>query len=85
MGHYILKLIKNLPIAALSLVAVSLPGFAADDLSKSEIEQIVRDYINNNPEVIVESLQKWQEEQQAAAEVETLHVIALLRPGGRVQ
>lgn len=35
-------------------------------MSRAEVESIIKDYLSANPAMIVESLQKWQEDQQKA-------------------
>jgi protein-disulfide isomerase len=41
-------------------------GLGSGGLSKPEVETVIKDYISANPTLIVESLQKWQQEQQKA-------------------
>jgi protein-disulfide isomerase len=38
----------------------------AKDLSRDDVEQIIRDYIQNNPEVILDSVESYGEQQQKA-------------------
>ncbi len=51
----------------------------AEDLSADELEQRIRDYILQHPEVIVEALRNFEERQQAAAANKTQSVIASRR------
>ena len=55
-------------LAALAALAgPSVPALAADPpLSRPEIEQIVRDYLLREPEVVYEAIQELQKRQQAA-------------------
>lgn len=58
---------------AVTLVLLAVPAQADDsagqNLSEAQVEQIVRDYLLKNPEVIVEALQLYQErEEQAEAD-----------------
>ncbi|WP_370338632.1 thioredoxin domain-containing protein [Parvularcula marina] len=60
-------------IAALGDIATS-PSLAATQKSEAEIEEIVRNYLLENPEVIFESVQRYREKQEAleaAAAAET--------------
>ena len=52
---------------------------AAEDLSSGEIEQRIRDYILQHPEVIVEALGRFEAQQQATAANQTKSVIASRR------
>jgi len=69
---YLTRLTAILGIAALSLFAVA--SVQAEDrnehgLTEAQVKEIVRDYLLENPEVIVEALQIYQErEEQAEAE-----------------
>lgn len=52
----------------LGLCAITAPAMAADSVSDAErtkIESVLKDYLNKNPGIIVESLQKYQEQQRA--------------------
>lgn len=67
-----MRLTRFLAIAA-TILLIGTPSIAdeakATDLSESQVEQIVRDYLLKNPEVIVEALQLYQErEEQAEAD-----------------
>ncbi len=58
-----------LPFLALSALSVA-PGysFAADagltDIQKSEVRQVIKEYLRENPELVVEALQSFQQKQQ---------------------
>lgn len=54
-------------------------GAVAQELPPDELEQRIRDYILQHPEVIVEALRNFEERQQAAAANETQSVIASRR------
>ncbi|MFZ2869387.1 DsbA family protein [Zavarzinia sp.] len=68
-------------LAALMLASAALPATAGqfDDASKEEIRQIVKDYLMQHPEVILESVQAMQERQDAARADEARGQIAGLR------
>ncbi len=51
---------------AIGGAAVAGTGIGGGGLSKAEVETIIKDYISANPSLIVDSLQKWQQEQQKA-------------------
>lgn len=51
--------------AALLAVGLTAPGLA-QGLSEAELDQRIRDYILANPEVVVEAIQRWQQQQQQA-------------------
>ena len=57
---------------AMSLVAGSA---AAQDVDRSEIEKIVREYLLQNPEVIAEALTELERREQAAAEAARLQAL----------
>ncbi|MCV0425867.1 MAG: DsbA family protein [Roseibium sp.] len=57
---------------AMSLVAGSA---AAQDVDRSEIEKIVREYLLQNPEVIAEALTELEKREQAAAEAARLQAL----------
>jgi protein-disulfide isomerase len=54
-------------------------GAVAQELPPGELDQRIRDYILQHPEVIVEALRNFEERQQAAAANETQSVIASRR------
>lgn len=51
---------------ALTVIATALAQDTAKPLTKPEIEQIVKDYILKNPEVLIDSVRQYQERAQAA-------------------
>ncbi|MFO1127972.1 MAG: DsbA family protein [Rhodospirillales bacterium] len=65
---------------ALSVLAVSLPGrgaaaeaqaaAAVSDAERQRVEAIVRDYLNKNPDVIIDALRAYEEKRQASAQQE---------------
>lgn len=60
--------------AALGLGMHSLSS-ANGEISRGEVEKIVKEYLMENPQVIVDSLNKWQEkqaEEQAKAQIEAV-------------
>lgn len=52
----------------LALQIAGAPEARADEMSQEEFEARVRDYLLANPEVILESVQRLQEHQEAAAQ-----------------
>lgn len=57
-----------LSLAVAGLVHMASPALAAETVSDAErakIESVLKDYLAKNPGIIVESLQKYQEQQQA--------------------
>ncbi|PWR25769.1 DsbA family protein [Zavarzinia aquatilis] len=68
-------------LAALLLTGAALPASAGsfDDASKEEIRQIVKDYLMEHPEVIIESVQAMQAREDAAKADEAKGQIAALR------
>jgi len=69
-----MKFFVRAALAAALLITAALPAFAqttaASNLERSQIESIIRDYLNKNPEVVVEALETWQaqEEKRMAAQ-----------------
>lgn len=58
---------KTLTKLSAALLAVSLSSPAlSQGLSEAEIDQRIRDYLLDNPEVVVEAIQRWQQQQQQA-------------------
>jgi protein-disulfide isomerase len=55
-------------LTLLAALAFCAPAQAADTLTKSDVEKIVKETIANNPELIMESLKKNQEKQRADAD-----------------
>lgn len=56
----------GLAIASLIASSMGMPSYAADNtaaVQKTQIESVVRDYILKNPEVVVQSLQGYQQKQ----------------------
>jgi protein-disulfide isomerase len=41
------------------------PSYTFDDAWKEKTEELVANYINNNPQIIINSLQNWQQKEQA--------------------
>jgi len=55
-------------LALLGIAASAYPLRAADEpMSKSDVEGVVKDYLNDHPEVIMDALKKFQEKQRAEA------------------
>jgi protein-disulfide isomerase len=67
-------------VAAGSIFAGAGDAFAADmsAAQKKQVEGVVRDYLVQNPEVIVESLQSWQQKQMAQSIQKTQDIASQL-------
>lgn len=59
-----------------ALLVSSPPTFAADKLSVGEVEQIVRDYLMREPEIIYQAIQELQKRQQATEATRQQEMIA---------
>lgn len=59
--------LRQISLAALLILSPVMPALALDDGDKAKIEQIVRDYLLNNPEIILEVQQALEARQQAQA------------------
>lgn len=57
--------VVGIVIGGAGATAMGLGG-SGGSMSRAEVESIIREYISANPAVIVDSLQKWQEDQQKA-------------------
>ncbi len=53
------------PLLAALLLAITQVG-AAQTLSEEQLNQRIRDYILDNPEIVVEAIQLWQQQQRQA-------------------
>lgn len=70
-----------LPILVLAIAAPA-PSSATGEVTpeqKAAFEALVREYILEHPEVVVESLQRWQEQQKAESERKTKAALAEYR------
>lgn len=68
---------RLMPLSILLLLASLSPGAMAQ-LSDEALDQRIRDYILDNPEVVVEAIQRWQQQQQRA-ELEQFQSVLELR------
>jgi hypothetical protein len=62
-------LLRPLAVAALCAVAFLSPAHAQkamNEADKTAIEQIVRDYLMAHPDIIIDSLNAYREQQEAA-------------------
>ncbi len=63
-----MHVLKRAALAATLFVCATLPGFAqtaaTSDLERSQIESIIREFLNKHPEVVVEALEKWQADEE---------------------
>lgn len=57
--------VVGIVIGGAAATGMGLSG-SGSGMSRTEVETIIREYISANPAVIVDSLQKWQEDQQKA-------------------
>ena len=57
----------GLLVLAFTLVLPLLPAQAADELPKAEVEQIVRDYLMREPEIIMQAIEELQRRRDMAA------------------
>lgn len=66
-----MTLIARAAAAASLLLCFSMPALAqvspASNLERSQIEAIIRDYLNKNPEVVIEAIEKWQTQEEERA------------------
>jgi len=56
---------KQILVLTIALL-LSTQGVKADDFSKAEIENIIKEYINANPQVILDSVETYGRQQQSA-------------------
>jgi len=64
-----------------SALLVSAAGYAAEALSpaqKAEVQQIISNYLKENPEVVIDAIQAWRQQQEAAESAITKEAIAEL-------
>jgi protein-disulfide isomerase len=74
---------RRITVAIALILAATAPVWAAGSFSaeqRREIEAIVRDYILNNPEVIVEAMQKLQARDQQAEELRLKNAAKGVKP-----
>lgn len=68
-------------LAACLAVGIGVaPAAALDDGQRKEFEQVIRDYILKNPEIIQEAIGELQKRQAAAADAQRSQAIATLKP-----
>ncbi|MCX2722496.1 DsbA family protein [Roseibium salinum] len=68
-------LLRLLSACALALSLFSVPA-SAQDVDRSEIEKIVREYLLENPEVIADALSELERREKAAEEAARLEVLS---------
>lgn len=73
------RLFLNTLLGAAAVAAAVMSPAAADDFTREEIEQIVRDYIMEHPEVILEAVQAMQARQEAEEAAQAAANLAQLR------
>lgn len=59
------KTIKTLLLATSCTLALTASSFAAE-LTEERVNEMIKDYIYNNPKVIIEALQQWQIQEEAS-------------------
>lgn len=73
-----LMLAASLAVATPALLSADVAAPLSDS-TKTEIEKLVRDYIMDNPQIILEAVHKYQADQEAAQEAQRGQRIAALR------
>lgn len=74
------RLAAGSALGAIALMMGGLPATAADaPLDKAAVEKIVRDYLVNNPEVILEAIHALEKKEQAATEASQVAALAANR------
>lgn len=66
----ILITMKKLLFSAAMIVALGAPAAQAQNLTRNDIENIVREFIQNNPEAILDSVEAYGVAQQAAQDAD---------------
>ncbi len=61
------SVLRSLAVAALMVLVSFVPAYALDDGDKAKVEEIVREYLLNNPEIMLEVQQALEVKQQAEA------------------
>lgn len=64
--------------AALFIGATTVKADGLDDKQKSEVEAMIRDYILEHPEVVIEAIQKYQENERVAQQQKSAQALASL-------
>jgi protein-disulfide isomerase len=70
--------ISRLLVALIALTGFAAPAYAADDFSagqKTAIEQIIKDYLHEHPEIIMESVENYRTKQEQDAQAKTEEAI----------
>ena len=68
-------MIKRLVVLALVLASMAGVAYAADPLSRQQVEEIVRDYLQKNPEIVVDALRAAQAKQREAQREQQLQAV----------
>lgn len=55
----------SLAVSLLVCAFIIGPANAAEPLSKSEVEEILRDYLRENPEIVIEAIENYRAQQEA--------------------
>lgn len=62
--------------AALFTMANGVKAESLDAAQKAEMEEVIREYLLNNPEVVIEAIQKYQEQERLAKQADTAKTLA---------
>lgn len=72
------KTFKTTLIAAISTIAIAASA-QAKELTEERVNELIKDYLYNNPSTIVDALQKWQIEEEANRVKEQVDAVQRLR------
>ncbi len=71
---------RSLPlIAALFLASTATAAYAAPNLTKADVEKIIVEFLDKNPEVILKSVANYQEQQQNAQKQQASQALQALK------
>lgn len=59
-----------LVLAAVFMMATTTKAASMDAAQKKEMEQVIHDYLMNNPEVVIDAIQKYQAQQELAKQAD---------------
>jgi protein-disulfide isomerase len=68
-------MIKRLLLLVLVLASMAGVAYAADPLSRQQVEEIVREYLQKNPEVVIEAIRAAQAKQREAQREQQLQAV----------
>jgi len=70
------SILRRIAFAVMLVFIPPAPAFALDDADKTQVEQIIRDYLLKNPEIMVEVQQALEAKQQAQAKERAAKALA---------